>query len=75
MTIENMRTPPKSVADTHFTREEAAKYLGVTPRTLIRWEQFGEGPPITRLGRRILYKKKSLRNWVGEQEYIYKNEE
>ena len=44
--------------------EEAAAELKVCERTLDRWRQLGEGPPITRLGRRVLYRRSSLHAWL-----------
>ena len=39
-----------------LTKYEAAAELKVCERTLDRWQRLGEGPPITRLGRRVLYR-------------------
>jgi hypothetical protein len=52
----------------YFTQEEAATELKVTERTLDRWERLREGPPITRLGRRILYRRSSLQAWLRRRE-------
>jgi hypothetical protein len=52
----------------YFTQEEAATELKVTERTLDRWQRLREGPPITRLGRRILYRRSSLQAWLRKRE-------
>jgi hypothetical protein len=52
----------------YFTQEEAATELKVTERTLDRWQRLREGPPITRLGRRILYRRSSLQTWLHRRE-------
>jgi len=52
----------------YFTQEEAASELKVTERTLDRWQRLREGPPITRLGRRILYRRSSLQTWLHRRE-------
>jgi hypothetical protein len=52
----------------YFTQEEAATELKVTERTLDRWQRLREGPPITRLGRRILYRRSSLQAWLRRLE-------
>lgn len=52
----------------YFTQEEAATELKVTERTLDRWQRLREGPPITRLGRRILYRRSSLQAWLRRRE-------
>ena len=52
----------------YFTQEEAASELKVTDRTLDRWQRLREGPPVTRLGRRILYRRASLQAWLRKRE-------
>jgi hypothetical protein len=47
-----------------LTQEDAAAELNICERTLDRWRSLGEGPPITRLGRRILYRRSSLQAWL-----------
>jgi len=50
-------------------RDEAAAELKVCRRTLDRWRQLGEGPPVTKLGRRVLYSRRSLLAWLREGEH------
>jgi hypothetical protein len=52
----------------YFTQEEAAAELKVTERTLDRWRRLGEGPPITKLGRRTIYRRSSLKAWIRARE-------
>jgi hypothetical protein len=52
----------------YYTQKEAAAELKVTERTLDRWQRLREGPPITKLGRRILYRRSSLRAWLLARE-------
>jgi hypothetical protein len=52
----------------YFTQEEAATELNVTARTLDRWQRLREGPPITKLGRRILSRRSSLLAWLRARE-------
>ena len=52
----------------YFTQKQAAAELRVTDRTLDRWQRLREGPPITKLGRRILYKRSSLQAWLHARE-------
>jgi hypothetical protein len=51
-----------------LTPEELAAELKVCKRTLDRWERLRDGPPITRLGRRNFYNKKSLQAWISSRE-------
>ena len=48
-----MATLESLLAD-FLTQQEAAAELTVCERTLDRWRRLDEGPPITKLGRRIL---------------------
>jgi predicted site-specific integrase-resolvase len=52
-----------------LTQDEAAAELKVRRRTLDRWRQLGDGPPITKLGRRVLYRRKSLEAWLRAREH------
>jgi Helix-turn-helix domain len=60
-TIENL------LAD-FLTQEEAAAALKVCDRTLDRWRRLDEGPPVTKIGRRILYRRSSLHAWLRARE-------
>lgn len=51
-----------------LTRDQAAAELKVCKRTLDRWRTLNEGPPITRLGRRALYRRSSIQKWLGTKE-------
>jgi excisionase family DNA binding protein len=61
-------SPSDPLLSDYYSHEEAANELDVTRRTLDRWERLGEGPPITRIGRRILYRRSSLQAWLGARE-------
>jgi hypothetical protein len=52
-----------------LTQDEAAAELKICERTLDRWRQLGEGPPITKLGRRVLYRRSSLQAWLCGREH------
>jgi predicted site-specific integrase-resolvase len=41
-----------------------ARELGVNPRTIYRWRTLGSGPPVTRMGGRILYHKQDVSRWL-----------
>jgi excisionase family DNA binding protein len=48
-----------------FTQDELARQLGITRKTLDRWATEGKGPKVTRIGRRILYSKKTVAAWLA----------
>jgi len=50
-------------------QHEAAAELKVCERTLDRWRRLGEGPPITKVGRRVLYRRSSLQAWLHGREH------
>lgn len=52
-----------------LTQDKAAAELKVCERTLDRWRRLGEGPPITKLGRRVLYRRSSLQAWLHGREH------
>ena len=51
-----------------LTQHEAAAELKVCGRTLDRWRRLGEGPPVTKIGRRVYYKRPSIRAWLCASE-------
>jgi predicted DNA-binding transcriptional regulator AlpA len=51
-----------------LTQDEAAAELKICQRTLDRWRRLGEGPPTTKLGRRVLYRRSSLQAWLRTRE-------
>ena len=63
-----MSVTEKLLAD-FLTQEEAAAELKVCERTLDRWRRLDEGPPITKLGRRTLYRRSSLQAWLRAREH------
>jgi len=56
------------VLEDFLTRDELASELMRSPRTLDRWEVLGIGPPRTFVGRKILYRRMSVRQWLAAQE-------
>jgi hypothetical protein len=56
------------VLEGYFTRKEAARQVRRSEQALIRWENEGYGPPVTRVGRQVLYRKSSLLYWLKSQE-------
>ena len=52
----------------YLTRAELAEQLGKNARTLIRWEQDRVGPPVTRIGRKVLYRIPAVMLWLQSRE-------
>lgn len=54
-----------------LTSEQAAEFLGVTPRTLVNWRYKGRGPKFIRTGAvhsRVLYRLRDLNAWLDDLE-------
>jgi hypothetical protein len=51
-----------------LTKQELAAELGRNARTLDRWAVLGIGPPRTRIGRKILYRRTSIQKWIVARE-------
>jgi Helix-turn-helix domain len=61
--------PPLVLAD-YMTRAQLALELGIHERTLIRWSAYGDGPPVTKLGNRVLYRRTSFAAWLAKREGV-----
>jgi hypothetical protein len=62
------QTPAVSGPDDLLTEDEAARLLRVAPRSLRRWRAIGTGPPYTRAGRRVLYRRAAVLRWLQDNE-------
>jgi predicted DNA-binding transcriptional regulator AlpA len=52
----------------YLRRNEMAKQLGVSQRTLARWEARRIGPPRVVIGRQIFYRLASVFAWLESKE-------
>ena len=59
-----MSNEAAQVLDEYFTEAELATQLKRDVRSLRRWDQMRVGPPRTLLGRTVLYRKESVRDWL-----------
>ncbi len=59
---------PTQILSDYLTREELARQINRSIRTLERWESSRTGPPITRMGRTPMYRIKSVLTWLKSQE-------
>jgi excisionase family DNA binding protein len=51
-----------------LTREEAARYLGVNPRTLSNWSCTGRyGLPVVKIGRLAKYRQRDLDRFIEQR--------
>jgi excisionase family DNA binding protein len=54
--------------DQKFSRPEAARYLGISARTLEGWAVRGGGPRMLKLGSRVVYRRRDLDTWLAARE-------
>ena len=57
-----------ALLDGWIDRAELARQLALSVDTLQRWETRRVGPPCVRVGRKVLYRKEAVRDWLKEQE-------
>lgn len=51
-----------------ISRGELARELGISVDTLGRWEARRIGPPCVRAGRKVLYRRSAVQDWLQAQE-------
>jgi predicted DNA-binding transcriptional regulator AlpA len=51
-----------------ISRDQLARELGFSCDTLARWEARQLGPPCTRIGRKVFYRRSSVEAWINAQE-------
>ncbi|MBY8821041.1 helix-turn-helix domain-containing protein [Sphingomonas colocasiae] len=51
-----------------LSESEVASLLGIAPRTLQRWHRLKKGPPRIKVGRRSLYRRSSVAEWLAKNE-------
>ncbi|WP_017941536.1 MULTISPECIES: helix-turn-helix domain-containing protein [unclassified Thioalkalivibrio] len=49
----------------NMTPQQAAEYLHLSPRTLIRWRNMRKGPPWVKAGQRIIYRRADVDAWLA----------
>ena len=55
----------KRLKPRYLDTRQAAAYLDLGPRTLRRMRAAGEGPPYARWGRRVIYDRADLDEWMA----------
>jgi predicted site-specific integrase-resolvase len=50
------------------TLKQLAADLDVAELTLLRWRAAGTGPPMTKLGKRVLYSREGTEKWLRSLE-------
>lgn len=61
-------TTAPALLDGWISRGELARELSLSVDTLGRWEARRFGPPCVRAGRRVLYRRSAVQDWLQAQE-------
>jgi len=59
-----MRAPPVNLPPRYLRTPDAARFLGLSGRTLEKHRTFGTGPTYRKLGGRIVYDIEDLQAWA-----------
>lgn len=52
----------------YLTPDQLAGELGRSRKTIDRWHAVGEGPPRTKIGQAVLYRREAVRKWLEARE-------
>lgn len=61
-----MPDPNASMPPRYLRTQEAARYLGVSPRTMEKHRIYGTGPIYRKIGGRVVYKVGDLERWADQ---------
>jgi excisionase family DNA binding protein len=64
----SVSSPSPPLLDDYLTVDQLAAELGVATITVKRWAALKQGPPATKIGRRVLYRRSSVQTWLARQE-------
>ncbi len=53
-----------------MTEEQIAAVAGVDEKTVKNWRTQRYGPPFTKLGKAVLYRRESVLRWLAENERV-----
>jgi predicted site-specific integrase-resolvase len=56
----------KMLPDGRMRAEEAAKYVGLSSKTLAQWRCQGKGPRSVKRGGRVFYRLDDLKQWIAD---------
>jgi len=65
---ETIAKPSDGLLGGWISRSELALQLGVSEDTLRRWDAMRSGPPCVRAGRKVLYRRATVLEWLEDQE-------
>ncbi len=54
----------------YMTPTQCAAELGIDKRTLERWHRLRQAPPRTKVGKRVLYRRAAVADWLRSCEQV-----
>ena len=57
-------TPSRTPPPRRLSQVQAARFLGLRPRTLATWRHLGKGPRYVKIGGRVAYWQSDLEQWL-----------
>ena len=64
----NQSGPDSGLLEDWISRHDLAISLGISEDTLWRWDMRRTGPPSIKLGRKVYYRRSTVRSWIEAQE-------
>lgn len=61
-------TAADTIRSDYFTPQQLAEGIGISLRTLLRWQQLRIAPPRTCVGGKRLYRKSAVEAWLRARE-------
>ena len=58
----------------YLTTEELAQELRTTPETCRYWRHIGKGPDSFKVGKRVLYDRGDVDDWIAKQREVQRSE-
>lgn len=52
----------------YMEEDELASELKISPRTLKRWRALREAPPVTRVGKKVLFHRPAVKKWLAARQ-------
>ncbi len=65
---ERGQNAPSAVLAEYLTDRELAAELNVSVRTLARWRRLRVGPALTKVGRKVAYRRAAINAWLAANE-------
>jgi excisionase family DNA binding protein len=69
-TTHNQFPEPESTVPDYLTSEEVSDLLRTPKPTLYKWRVEGTGPPAVKVGRKLLYSRAQLVEWLDAQQTV-----